>query len=79
MTFEKQDIKKYQELCKDYFNEEVTESAAIEELNSLMFLVNLVYHPQIKQKLAEVVAAEEKAKTGQHEQLGQLSKDDGVK
>jgi hypothetical protein len=79
MTFTEEDIKKYQELCKDYFNEEVTESAAIEELNSLMFLVNLIYHPQIKQKLAEVVAAEEEAKAGQHKQLEQSSKDDGVK
>jgi hypothetical protein len=79
VTFEKEDIEKYQELCKDYFNEEVTESAAIEELNSLMFLVNLIYHPQIKEKLAELVAADEKAKAGQHEQLEQLSKDGGAK
>ena len=72
MKFTEEDIKKYQKLCKDYFNEDVSEGTAIEELNSLMFLVNLIYHPQIKQKLAEAIIANDQTKAGQYKQLDQL-------
>ena len=51
MTYTEEDIIKYQDLCREYFNEEVSHNAAIEEMNSLMFLMNLIYHPQLKEHL----------------------------
>ena len=45
MQFSDEDIRKYQELCRRYFGEEVDEKAAIEELNSLIFMISLIYHP----------------------------------
>ncbi|WP_033258642.1 MULTISPECIES: hypothetical protein [Kitasatospora] len=70
MTFDSEDIQKYQQLNKDYFNEEIDSATAIEEMNSLMFLVSLIYHPQLKQRLKE----ESEIDTGQKGKLEQSSK-----
>lgn len=73
MKFSAEDIKKYQDLCRKYFNEEVDEATAAEEINNLMFMLNLMYHPQIQQHLSEAVNKEE-AGAGHRKQSGPLSK-----
>lgn len=57
MKFDIEDIKKYQDLCREHFGEEVDEAEAVGELNSLMLLVNLMYRPQIKAYLASAAGA----------------------
>ncbi len=57
MQFTDEDIRKYQELCRKYFDEEVDEKAAIEELNSLIFMVSLIYHPLSEEHLQHMKEA----------------------
>jgi hypothetical protein len=51
MQFTPDDIRKYQELCRTYFGEEVDEATAMQELHSLVYLVALIYHPQARDEL----------------------------
>lgn len=51
MTYSEEDIRKYQELCRKYFNEEVETGQAIEELNELIFMVSLMYHPEFQDRI----------------------------
>jgi hypothetical protein len=54
MQFTNEDIRKYQNLCRKYFNEEVDEHAAIEELNNLILMVSLIYRPHSEEQLRHV-------------------------
>ena len=56
MRFTDEDIRKYRELCRKYFNEEVDKRAAVEELNGLIFLVSLIYRPLTVKQLAKARA-----------------------
>ncbi|MEV8440806.1 hypothetical protein AB0425_25805 [Actinosynnema sp. NPDC051121] len=51
MQFTPEDIRKYQTLCRTYFDEEVDEVTAMQELHSLVYLVALIYHPQARKEL----------------------------
>jgi hypothetical protein len=51
MQFTPDDIRKYQELCRTYFDDEVDEVTAVQELHSLVYLVALIYHPQARDEL----------------------------
>ena len=51
MTYTEDDIRKYQDLCRRYFNEEVETGQAIEELNELIFMVSLMYHPELQDRI----------------------------
>jgi hypothetical protein len=54
MKFTAEDVRRYQDLCHKYFNEEVGEKAAIEELSDLVSLIALIYHPYTAEVLAEL-------------------------
>lgn len=51
MTYTEDDIRKYQELCRRYFSEEVETGQAIEELNELVFMMSLMYHPELQDRI----------------------------
>lgn len=46
-----EDITKYQDLCRRYFGEEVDEGQAAEELHELIFVVSLMYHPELQDRI----------------------------
>ncbi|MEU7525968.1 hypothetical protein AB0A74_09560 [Saccharothrix sp. NPDC042600] len=54
MQFTPEDIHKYQDLCRTYFDEEIDEATAIQEMHNLIYLVALIYHPQAKDELARL-------------------------
>ncbi|WP_327691119.1 hypothetical protein OG870_17495 [Streptomyces sp. NBC_00461] len=51
MTYTDEDIKRYQDLCQKYFNEDVEPGQAAEELNELIFMVSLMYHPELQDRI----------------------------
>ncbi|XVV02469.1 hypothetical protein ACQPW3_34695 [Actinosynnema sp. CA-248983] len=64
MQFTPDDIGKYQELCRTYFDEEVDEATAVQELHSLVYLVALIYHPQARDELERRQQAQAAAPAG---------------
>jgi len=54
VNFTTEDIHRYQELCRRYFNEDVEEQRAIEELSNLIFMVELIYHPLSNEHLQQL-------------------------
>lgn len=54
MQFTPNDIREYQDLCRTYFDEEIDEASAIQEMHNLVYLVALIYHPQAKEELARL-------------------------
>lgn len=61
MTFTHEDIKKYQDLCHKYFDEEIDEKTAIEEMHSLILMVSLIYHPATHQHLKRLKEIDQEA------------------
>jgi hypothetical protein len=54
MIFTDEDLRKYQELCRKYFDEEVDERAAMEEMTALVYMVGLIYRPSLRSDLEKL-------------------------
>jgi len=54
MQFTAKDIVRYQNLCRRYFDTEVDEQTAIEELTALVWVVRLIYHPLSQAQLSNL-------------------------